>query len=59
MAFCQTKWLSACLPQIVAKMAQVFADTHPQIKEVCQLCFKMIASVIQNPEITAIANTLI
>ena len=59
MAFCAPKQLSACLPQIVPRLAQALSDPHPTVQEKGNLALKEIGSTITSPEISDISDILI
>jgi len=59
MAFCAPKQLSACLPQIVPKLAQALSDPHPTVQEKGNQALSEIGSTISSPEISEISEVLI
>ena len=59
MAYCAPKQLGTCLPTIVPVLAAAVSDTHPKVREGAKSALAQVGNVIKNPEILAIAPTLI
>jgi HEAT repeat protein len=59
MAYCAPKQLGTCLPTIVPVLAQAVSDTHAKVREGAKAALSQVGNVIKNPEINAIAITLI
>jgi DNA-binding protein YbaB len=57
-AFCAPKQLSSSLPQVMPRLIEAFADTHPKIRQAGLAAIKEVTSVIRNPEIETLAPTL-
>ncbi|CAM9338279.1 unnamed protein product [Discosporangium mesarthrocarpum] len=58
MAYCAPRQLSDCLPMIVPKLTDAFADTHPKVRESARKALEDIGSVIRNPEVASLSMTL-
>jgi hypothetical protein len=59
MAYCAPRQLSTCLPTIVPVLASAVSNTHPKVRADAVLALKKIGEVIKNPEILAVAPTLL
>ena len=59
MAHCAPRQLAACLPQIVPRLVEAVSDPHPKVKDSAKTAMIDIASVIKNPEISALGPTLL
>jgi HEAT repeat protein len=58
-AYCASKQLASCLPEIVPKLTVATVDTNPQIKEAAIKSLNQLLSTIKTPEIVDIRETLI
>ncbi|CAM9326832.1 unnamed protein product, partial [Phaeothamnion confervicola] len=58
MAYCAPRQLAACLPQVVPRLGEAFADTHPKVREAGKKALEDIGSVIRNPEVGRLSMTL-
>ncbi|KAG5182622.1 armadillo-type protein [Tribonema minus] len=58
MAYCAPKQLSSCLPMIVPRLTEAFADTHPRVREAGKLALEDVGSVIRNPEVASLSSVL-
>lgn len=59
MAGCAPRALSSSLPQIVPRLADMQADSNPQVTARAGESLKLIASVITNPEIVLVTPKLL
>ncbi len=59
MAHCAPRQLASCLQQIVPKLVEAGADTHPKVKEAAKLAMSELASVIRSPEVSSMAPELL
>lgn len=59
MSHCAPKQLASCLPKVVPKLTEAFSDTHPKVKKSAQDALEEICTVIKNPEISSISDTIL
>ena len=59
MSHCAPKQLASCLPKVVPKLTEAFSDTHPKVKKSAQDALEEICTVIKNPEISSISETIL
>ncbi|KAL7446874.1 hypothetical protein ACHAXM_011445 [Skeletonema potamos] len=59
MSHCAPKQLASCLPKVVPKLTEAFSDTHPKVKKSAQEALEEICTVIKNPEISSISDTIL
>ena len=59
MAHCQPKVLTACLPQVVPRLAETLTDTQPKVVASARAALQVIGSVIKNPEISALVPIIL
>ena len=59
MAHCQPKVLTACLPQVVPRLAETLTDTQPKVVASARAALQVIGSVIKNPEISALVPVIL
>ena len=59
MSHCAPKQLASCLPKVVPKLTEAFSDTHPKVKKSAQDALEEICTVIKNPEISSISETIV
>lgn len=58
-AYCASKQLAACLPEIVPKLTIATIDTNPNIKDAAIKSLNQLLATIKTPEIVDIRETLI
>lgn len=58
MAYCAPRQLSTCLPAIVPRLTEVITDPHPKVQEAARDALQLVGSTIRNPEVQALAPTL-
>jgi len=59
MAYCQPKVLTACLPQVVPRLAETLTDTQPKVVASARAALQVVGSVIKNPEISALVPSIL
>ncbi|KAI7873032.1 armadillo-type protein [Spinellus fusiger] len=59
MAYCAPKQLSVSLPNIIPRITEVLADTHPQVQTAANRSLYQFGEVISNPEIQELVPVLL
>ncbi|KAI8992465.1 armadillo-type protein [Pilobolus umbonatus] len=59
MAYCAPKQLSVSLPNIIPRISEVLADTHPQVQSAANRSLQLFGEVISNPEIQQLVPILL
>ncbi|KAI9261620.1 armadillo-type protein [Phascolomyces articulosus] len=58
-AYCAPKQLSVSLPNIIPRITEVLADTHPQVQGAANRSLQLFGEVISNPEIQLLVPVLL